>query len=135
MTIQECYRQLGGDFTQTEKQLSSEKLVRRFITKFLDDGSFSELCAAMEEGSRGRAFRAAHTLKGVSGSLGLRRLFSSVSQLTELLRPEAEGIPPDAHPLFEKVTRDYTLTVNAIRAYLNSCDRAEIKYSRSTQIK
>ena len=89
----------------------------------------------MEEGSRGRAFRAAHTLKGVSGSLGLRRLFSSVSQLTELLRPEAEGIPPDAHPLFEKVTRDYTLTVNAIRAYLNSCDRAEIKYSRSTQIK
>ena len=50
MTVQECYRQLGGDFAQAEKMLSSEKLVERFIAKFLDDGSFSKLCIAMEKG-------------------------------------------------------------------------------------
>lgn len=123
MTIQECYQQLGGDLAQVEKQLSSEKLVKRFITKFLDDGSYSELCIAMEEGARDKAFRAAHTLKGVSGNLSLNRLFSSVTQLTELLRSETEVIPAGANHLFEEVTQDYKLTVNAIHAYLDSDNR------------
>ncbi|MDY4541707.1 MAG: Hpt domain-containing protein, partial [Candidatus Ventricola sp.] len=75
------------------------------------------LCAAMEEGDRDKAFRAAHTLKGVSGSLSLERLFSSASRLTELLRPEAEAIPTSAHSLFEEVQRDYRLAVQVIRSY------------------
>ena len=118
MTIQECYQKLDGDFDQAEKRLSSEALIRRFLTKFLDDGSFSQLCIAMEEGDRDKAFRAAHTLKGVSGNLSLSRLYLSVSQLTEVLRYESECIPTDAAPLLEEVTRDYRLTVNAIRAFL-----------------
>lgn len=120
MTIQDCYSELGGDFAQAEKLLLSENIVKRFITKFLDDASFRELCIAMEEGSRYKAFRAAHTLKGVSGNLGLNRLYSSISQLTELLRPEAEVIPAGADSLFEKVSQDYQLTVTAIRNYLDS---------------
>ena len=118
MTIQECYQKLDGDFEQAEKRLSSEALIRRFLTKFLDDGSFSQLCIAMEEGDRDKAFRAAHTLKGVSGNLSLSRLYLSVSQLTEVLRYGSECIPADAAPLLEEVTRDYRLTVNAIRAFL-----------------
>ena len=118
MTIQECYQKLDGDFVQAEKRLSSEDLVKRFLTKFLDDGCFSQLCIAMEEGDRDKAFRAAHTLKGVSGNLSLSRLYISVSQLTEVLRYESEFIPADAAPLLEEVTRDYRLTVNAIRAFL-----------------
>ena len=123
MTIQECYQQLGGDFAQAEKRLSNENLVGRFLAKFLADGSFSKLCIAMEEGDRDKAFRAAHTLKGVSGNLSLNRLFSSVSQLSELLRPEAEGVPEGADLLFEEVKRDYKLTVSAIRAYLDADHR------------
>ena len=118
MTIQECYQNLDGDFDQAEKRLSSEALIMRFLTKFLDDGSFSQLCIAMEEGDRDKAFRAAHTLKGVSGNLSLSRLYLSVSQLTEVLRYGSECIPADAAPLLEEVTRDYRLTVNAIRAFL-----------------
>ena len=121
MTIQECYRQLDGDFSQAEKMLLSEKLVERFLAKFPDDGSFSNLCAAMESGDCDRAFRAAHTLKGVCGSLSLERLFSSASRLTELLRPEAEAIPAGAHSLFEEVQRAYRLAVQVIRSYSASC--------------
>ena len=120
MTIQECYQKLDGDFAQVEKRLSSENLVKRLITKFLDDGSFSQLRIAMEEGNRDKAFRAAHTLKGVSGNFSLSRLYSSVSRLAELLRPEADVIPAGANSLFEEVTQDYKLTVSAIRAYLDS---------------
>lgn len=117
MTIEACYLKLGGDFAQAKKQLTSEAWVKRFIVRFLDDDSFDALCAAMEAGSRENAFRAAHTLKGVSGSLSLGRLYASASQLTELLRPEGEVIPADASALFEDVKRDYRITADAIRSY------------------
>ena len=123
MTIQECYQQLDGDFAQVEKRLSSASLVQKFIVKFLDDGSFSELCLAMKEGQRENAFRAAHTLKGVSASLSLTRLLSSASQLAELLRAESENIPAGADLLFEEVKRDYELTASVIRAFLDSDHR------------
>ena len=119
MTIESCYRQLGGDYAQAEKRLTGG-LIRKFLPMFLGDDSFSALYAAMKEGSRSEAFFAAHTLKGVSGSLCLNKLFDSVSHLTDQLRPEAEGIPADAYARFEEVERDYEQTVRAIRAYLDS---------------
>ena len=123
MTIEACYRQLGGDLAQAEKHLSGRRLVERFIVRFLDDGSFVSLCSAMEDGSREAAFRAAHSLKGVSGTLGFSRLYASASQLTELLRPEEKAIPDDARALYEIVKQDYRITADAIRAYRDSDHR------------
>ena len=120
MTIQECYQQLGGNFAQVEQRLPGVSLVKRFITKFLDDSSFSELCQAMQEGQRDKAFRAAHTLKGVCANLGFDRLGVSAGQLTELLRPESDGVPEGADFILNTVKHDYELTVSAIRAYLDS---------------
>lgn len=118
MTIQECYQQLGGDYAQVAKRLPSVSLVERFIAKFPADGSFAELCHAMEAGQRETAFRAAHTLKGVSANLGFDRLQASSGRLTELLRPESDAIPESAFPLLEEVRRDYEQTLAAIGAYL-----------------
>ena len=120
MTIQECYQQLGGDFANIETRLPSISLVTKFITKFLNDSSFSELCQALERGQREEAFRAAHTLKGVCANLCFDRLGASAGRLTELLRLEGSGIPEGAAPLLEEVRRDYGLTVDAIRAYLDA---------------
>ena len=120
MTIQECYQKLGGEFAQGEKRLSSVGLVRKFIVKFLDDDSYSKLCLAMQNGQREEAFRAAHTLKGVSANLGFSRLLASAGELTELLRAETESIPGRAAALLEEVKQDYELTVSVIRAYLES---------------
>lgn len=120
MTIQECYQKLGGNFAQVEQRLPSASLVKRFITKFLSDDSFSQLCRAMESGQREEAFRAAHTLKGVSANLGFDRLLSSAGALTELLRGETGGIPESAARLLEEVKRDHALTVSTIRDYLDA---------------
>lgn len=120
MTIQECYQQFGGDFDEVKNRLPNESLIQKFIAKFLDDSSFSDLRIAMEEGSREKAFRAAHTLKGVCSNLSLNRLMLSASKLTELLRANAEKIPEEAEPVFDEVQRDYELTVSTIRACLNS---------------
>ena len=120
MTIQECYQKLGGEFAQVEKRLPSVSLVRKFIIKFLDDDSYSKLCLAVQNGQREEAFRAAHTLKGVSANLGFSRLLTSAGALTELLRAGAETIPVDAAALLEEVKQDYELIVSVIRAYLES---------------
>lgn len=120
MMIQECYQKLGGDFAKVAQRLPSVSLVKRFITKFLDDSSFSELCQAMEAGERDKAFRAAHTLKGVCANLSFDRLGASAGQLTELLRPESDGIPVGAGLVLDTLKQDYALTVAAIRAYLDA---------------
>lgn len=124
MTIQECYQKLGGDYAQVEKRLPGIHLIRKFIAKFLDDGSYPELCRAMEQGQTEEAFRAAHTLKGVSANLGFDRLTASSGELTELLRGRTDGIPTEAVPLLDMVRQDYELTADAIRAYLNSDGQA-----------
>ena len=124
MTIQECYQVLGGDYAQVEKRLPGIHLIRRFIAKFLDDGSYPELCRAMEQGQTEEAFRAAHTLKGVSANLGFDRLTASSGELTELLRGRTDGIPTEVVPLLDMVRQDYELTADAIRAYLNSDGQA-----------
>ena len=54
MTIQECSQAMGGDYEQAVKRLSSEAMVRRFIGRFLEDGSYQQLCAAMKEKKRRR---------------------------------------------------------------------------------
>ena len=124
MTIQECYQVLGGDYAQVEKRLPGIHLIRKFIAKFLADGSYPELCRAMEQGQTEEAFRAAHTLKGVSANLGFDRLTASSGELTELLRGRTDGIPTEAVPLLDMVRQDYELTADAIRAYLNSDGQA-----------
>lgn len=124
MTIQECYQKLGGDYAQVEKRLPGIHLIRRFVAKFLDDGSYPELCRAMEQGQTEEVFRAAHTLKGVSANLGFDRLTASSGELTELLRGRTDGIPTEAVPLLDMVRQDYDLTADAIRAYLNSDGQA-----------
>lgn len=117
MTIEQCYQQLHGDYAQVLQRLPSAALVERFVGKFLDDGSYSELAGAMEAGQTEIAFRAAHTLKGVSANLGFEQLRSSASDLTELLRGKTGPMPAEAAALMEQVSRDYQMTTDAIRAF------------------
>lgn len=120
MTIQECYQSLGGNYAEVQQRLPSDGLIKRFITKFLDDESFAQLTQAMSSGQREPVFRAAHTLKGVCANLSFTRLLRSASALTELLRQESDTISESAAAALADVTRDYGRTVSAIRAYLES---------------
>lgn len=117
MTIQECYRNLGGDYARTEKRLPSAGMIQRFLLRFPQDPTFSSLLQAMRAGDRASAFRCAHTLKGVCANLGLDRLLDSSGRLTEALRTESEEIPGEAAALLERVRQDYELTVRAIRRF------------------
>ena len=125
MTIQECYQALGGNYDDVVKRLLNFSLVKRFITKFLQDDSFEKLSASIRDGRREEAFRAAHTLKGVCQNLGFGKLLASTEKLTELLRPETDVVPEGAAALLEEVTRDYAETTTAIRTYLETQEQPE----------
>ena len=118
MDLRTCYEQLGGSYNDVLSRIPSERLVDKFLRKFLTDESFAGLCSAMAAGSRSEAFLMAHTLKGVCANLGFTRLFRSAAALTELLRPEADAISADAAEALDPVREDYALTVGVIRAYI-----------------
>ena len=114
MTLKECYAAMGGDYDEAIGRLRSEKLVQKFVLKFLSDGSYDLLCASMESGNYEEAFRAAHTIKGVCSNLAFTVLGKSSSALSEALRG---GYTPEADALAEQVKREYQETVQAIRAF------------------
>ena len=116
MTIEQCYHEIGGSYAEVCGRLPSPRLVEKFVRKFPEDQSYAELVAAMSAGDHDTAFRAAHTLKGVTANLSFTRLSTSASALTELLRAPADTIPPEAAPMLETVTRDYEAAIAAIRA-------------------
>ena len=99
MTLQECYAALGGDYESVTGRLRSERLVQKFVLKFLEDGCYDLLCRSMEGEDYGEAFRAAH---------------QSSAPLCEALR---DGFHPEAPALKEQVDADYRQTADAIRAY------------------
>ena len=114
MTLQECYTALGGNYDDAISRLRSERLVTKFVVKFLDDDSCALLLRSMDEKNYEEAFRAAHTIKGVCQNLGFDRLSSSSSALCESLR---NGYTPESDALAEQTKADYQITVDAIRAY------------------
>lgn len=114
MTLQECYAALGGNYDDAISRLRSERLVTKFVVKFLDDDSCALLLRSMDAENYEEAFRAAHTIKGVCQNLDFTRLYRSSNQLSEALR---NGFTPEAPALVEQVKSDYAQTISAIRAF------------------
>ena len=42
MTIQECYKEMGGDFEGVQKRFGGAAMVKKFAIKFLSDSSFQD---------------------------------------------------------------------------------------------
>ena len=91
MTIQEFYLHAGGNYDEGLRRLSSEVRIKKVLGMLSRDGSMQDLGAALEKKDYEGAFRAAHTLKGITMNLGITRLAEAVSELTETLRSRAEN--------------------------------------------
>lgn len=118
MTLQECYAAFGGDYADVSARLHSDRLVQKFVLKYLDDKSFDLLCSAMAEKNYEEAFRAAHTIKGICQNLSFTKLFHSSSLLSEALR---HGWTPEADQLVEQVKADHLVVTEAIRIFQEEC--------------
>ena len=117
MQLKECYESFGGNYEDVKSRLMKDTLIQRLVIKFLADTSYERLVSAMEQSDYGEAFRAVHTLKGVSQNLSFDCLSRSTEELTESLR-KWETIPVDEEKCKEQlrqVSVDYTAVVDTIR--------------------
>ena len=112
MDIKEAYLRLDSDLNDTLSRLMNEKFVIKYCKKFIDDPSFALLKESIENKDYQTAFRAVHTLKGVSLNMGYKDLINSSIALTEHLR---NGNPLIDFSLYEKLIEDYEKTISILK--------------------
>ena len=118
MDLEQCYRELEGDYADVMRRLRKEELVRRFLIKFLEIDEVQRIDDALQEKDYEKAFDLVHTLKGETMTLGLGRLSKSSVILCEQLRYEIYG--EEMLRQFQEVRKDYEKTIEIIRKYRDS---------------
>ena len=83
----------------------------RFLRQFPQDENFQKLSQAMSDGDWDIALNAAHTLKGVSGNLGMNRLYEACSETCRLLR---ENDLPAAKRSYLELQEAYQQLISAL---------------------
>lgn len=95
----------GMDVTATMARFGgNEALMMRFLLGFPNDKTYGSLVDAVEAGDRKAVEAAAHSLKGLTGNLGLTPLFEASTEMMNALRADENR---DYMPLFEKVKAEY----------------------------
>ena len=116
MTVSELYEAVGGNLENVLERLGDMETAEHFLFIFQSDPSYSLLMRSLQENDLQRAFQAAHTLKGVSLSLGLKRLGDCSSTLCEKLR---QGILP-SEILIRQLKTEYCCVIAAINELTNN---------------
>lgn len=119
MTVPELYERIGGSYESAKRILPMDKMIGKFVLKFLDDKSCARLLNGWEARSAGDVFEGAHAIKGVCANLGLNSLSEKASEIAEEFRPGNSRQLSD-----EEVDRRvaelkalYDTTIDGIRAF------------------
>lgn len=86
MDIQKL-RAAGIDVEKGVKRFGGKtELYEKYLLRFPTEGTYGEMLTAIEAKDYTAAFKCAHMLKGVVGSLNIDRLYEKVVPLVEALR-------------------------------------------------
>lgn len=118
MTVTELYEAIGGNYTAVLDRLMSEKFISKYIIKFVNDKSYTELMEEWNgEKREEELFKKAHTLKGVCANLALDKLFETISKITDHFRPGEEYKVDNIEQYFTRLQNDYDDTVKLINQF------------------
>ena len=117
MKLEEFYEKIGSSYSDVFARFSDEEFILHFVLKFGQDKSFDNLKAALESGDVTVAFRAAHTLKGVTANLGFTELYEKDYVITEALRA---GDIETAKSLFPELENLYETVIDALNTCFNT---------------
>lgn len=114
MDIIELYNKIDGDAETTLHRFGGNNaLLERFVKKFPDDRSFSEILSAAETNDFDAMERGAHTLKGTSANLGFQGLSDRCANLVTALR-EGKKESTELVPLIENIRGNYDQIIELI---------------------
>ena len=105
----------GVDIDGTmDRFMNNEALFEKFIFKFLDDDNYEKMMVAKGNNQVEEAFNAAHTLKGVTGNLGINCIYKVSIPLVEILRKSTfEG----SEIYFEQMETSYQNIISVLNKY------------------
>lgn len=117
-TVLEAMRAYGMDVDATiERYGGNEDLLLKHIRRFPSDASFTALMQAMETEQREAVKVACHTLKGVSGNLGLTPLFTAACDMMAILRRDDQA---DLSKPYQAVHAAYDDAIALVHAIANA---------------
>ncbi|MBR6090319.1 MAG: Hpt domain-containing protein [Anaerolineaceae bacterium] len=90
MTLEELYKEIGGNYEQAQRVMKMDKLIDRYIKKLKSSGVGERLSAAADAMDPAMLFESAHAMKGVCANLGLDSLASAAEEICEEFRPGKE---------------------------------------------
>lgn len=88
------------------------ELYEKYLLQFLQEPNFEQLRSEMNAEEYENAFRTAHALKGVTGTLSLDKLYKALCELVEALRA---GKGEEAKVLMVTADKEYEDTVKILR--------------------
>lgn len=119
MTTKELYESIHCDYQAALTTMMMDAFINKMLGKFIQSNPGADLFAAYEKADFPGVFAAAHSLKGVTGNLGLTALFNKLIPLVEATRNVAANA--DIH--IEKEMNDYKaehdFVVGQIQRFLN----------------
>lgn len=116
ITLSECYDKMEGNYQDAKIRLRSDRLIDKFLKKFLDDPSFSQFMQAVDEQNAKDAFMALHTLKGICQNLGMGALYECSNELCELFR---SGWSDEGASKKAVLSDVYEKTIHAIKEHFS----------------
>ena len=119
MTTQELYANIGGSYDSAKRILQMDRMIGRFIVKFLDEKSCGKLFAAKEANDPTGMFEGAHAMKGVCANLGLDELSRMASDIAEEFRPGHTPAmsPAELDQRFDELKALYDRTIAGIQQF------------------
>lgn len=115
--FKEIFSAYGGDYDATMARfMGSEAMYLRILSMLFQDENLAKLGSALRDGDSEAAFAAAHTLKGVTGNLGLSPLYQAVCELVEALRTKADV---DYSKLYRAIAAEFE-TVKQLQTELSA---------------
>ena len=119
MTVQELYEKIGGSYESVKKILPTDKMIGKFVQRFLTEQSCGKLFAAHEAGDETGMFEASHALKGVCANLGLDELSRRASEISEEYRPTKQKTmsPDEVNQRMAELKELYERTIAGIQEF------------------
>ena len=115
MTVKEVYEQTNSDYEDAMERLGSEKLISKYLLKFMDLTDYSDMINSIQIKDWDGGFKASHNLKGIALNMSFTELARSGSELCDTMR---HGAPKtDISELVSKVSSDYKTIMNILEKY------------------
>jgi len=109
----------GADVQGTLSRFAgNEAIYSKFLLKFKADPNFQALKQSLDGENMEEAFKAAHTLKGVSINLGLMPIYEAASAMSELLRGKTSVAETDA----DQVKKQWDILEEKYYLFMNLID-------------